>query len=118
MVDVFRSTSRYRFINRFRFDDGVFYEQRDRINFQDRPDNRSYTVGQGDNLMNIAFRFFTSFRRPASLWWLIMDFNNIHDPSIPLELGTQLFIPSEDFAKELTVIIPRQFLGQIQDLPA
>jgi len=117
MVDVFRNTSRYRFVNRFRFDGGVFYEQRDRVNFQNRIDNRNYTVAQGDNLFNIAFRFFRSFNRPASLWWIIMDYNNIHDPTEELDIGSKLVIPSEEFAKEITVTIPREFLGAIQVLP-
>lgn len=110
--------SRYRHINRFRFSQGVFSDLRERLAFKDRKDNRGYTVKEGDNLLNISFRFFPSFDRPAGLWWIIAEYNSIHDPTQNLEPGKLLVIPSEIVAANFLSTIPKGFIQDIQDLPA
>lgn len=105
--------SRYVFSNRFRFPDGeIFFEERNFLRFSERLDNRLYTIKAGDNLFNIAHRFFRTFERGAGLWWVIMDFNNIFDPSQDLEPGRTLIIPSEDFVRGR--IASRDFNTEIQ----
>jgi len=105
--------SRYTFANRFRFsDDKIFFEERNFLRFSDRLDNQLYTIKEGDNLFNIAHRFFETFERGAGLWWVIMDFNNIFDPSQDLEIGRTLIIPSEDFVRAR--IASRDFNTEIQ----
>ena len=117
LVEPITDFSRYRFANRFRdSNQKIFFELRNRIKFTNRDDNRLYTVKQGDNLLNIAFRLFGSFTRPAGLWWIIMDFNNIIDPTVELELGTLLVIPSENAAREVLSTVSRSFNLDIQDI--
>lgn len=106
--------SRYKFTNKFNIDGKIFFEVRERLKFEARGDNRIYTVSQGDNLMNIAFRFFSGVR-PAAAWWIVMDFNNIHDPTEPLEEGRRLTIPSAEFVDELMTVAPKNFRPVVRE---
>lgn len=65
--------------------------------FRDFGDNRVVTVVEGETLFGIAGREFSGdFERPAGFWWIIADFQPepIHDPTIRLEGGRKLYIPS------------------------
>lgn len=59
-------------------------------------DNRQHLVVDGDTLFNLAGRFFKPIPRPAGLWWVIADFQPtpVHDPTIKLEAGRVIVIPS------------------------
>ncbi len=70
----------------------------DRIPFRFRefPDNKRYSVQQGDTLFHLAAKNFKPIVRPAGLWWILADFQPvpIHDPTIQLLPGRVLIIPS------------------------
>jgi hypothetical protein len=64
--------------------------------FQSLPDNRQHVVQEGDTLFTLAALYFAPLPRPAGLWWVIADFqpDPIHDPTLSLDLGRELVIPS------------------------
>jgi len=71
--------------------------------FQDLNDNVQHLVSAGESLFTIAGRYFKGVtERPSGLWWIIADFqpNPIHDPTLELEEGTVLFVPSERTVRE------------------
>ena len=51
---------------------------------------------EGESLFSLAGRFFRPRPRAAGLWWIIADFqpDPILDPSVPLDVGRSLFVPS------------------------
>jgi hypothetical protein len=59
-------------------------------------DNRQHIVKEGDTLFSLAGRYFAPLPRPAGLWWVIADFqpDPIHDPTLALEVGRVLVVPS------------------------
>jgi len=59
-------------------------------------DNRQHLVRQGDSLPKLAARYFSPIPDAALLWWIIADFqpDPIFDPTIVLEPGAALIIPS------------------------
>lgn len=77
--------------------DNVQLSEREPFSYRDLPDNRYYTVAEGDSLFSIAERAFPAFPRPCGLFWVIADFQPtpILDASAALETGTELVIPSE-----------------------
>ena len=74
----------------------LFLTDRERFGFQALADNRQHVVAEGETLFNLAGRFFAPLDRPAGLWWIIADFQPtpIIDPTLELEPGTVLSIPS------------------------
>ena len=70
--------------------------EREPFRFRSLPDNRQHLVREGDTLFSLAGRYFTPLPRPSGLWWVIADFQPapIHDPTLALELGLVLFLPS------------------------
>lgn len=66
------------------------------------PDTREHVVVLGDTLQNLAARYFAGLPRPAGLWWVIADFQPepIHDPTVELEPGRVLHIPSSRILTE------------------
>ena len=91
--------SRYQFTSALTSEDGsgkLFLAGREKFPFRNLSDNRTHIVGEGDTLFTLAHRFFQGTPRPAGLWWVIADFQPevIHDPTISLDLGRVLFIPS------------------------
>jgi hypothetical protein len=69
---------------------------REPFRFRSLPDNRQHVVKEGETLFSLAGRYFAPLNRPAGLWWVIADFqpDPIHDPTIVLEPGRVLVIPS------------------------
>jgi len=70
--------------------------------FQAFNDTRQHVVGRGDSLFTLAARYFSGFERGAGLWWAIADFqpDPILDPTLVLEEGRLMFIPSERTMRE------------------
>ncbi len=60
------------------------------------PNTVQHSVVAGDSLFTIAARYYGTLDRPAGLWWVIADFqpDPIHDPTLALEPGTTIFVPS------------------------
>lgn len=67
------------------------------------PDTREHRVVTGDTLWGLADLYFQPLEQAAELWWVIADFqpDPIHDPTLPLEGGRTLLIPSRRTLEEL-----------------
>lgn len=92
-----RRFSRYSFSAAVLDDAGrLFLTEREPFRFRTLPDNRQHVVQQGDTLFSLAGRYFAPLPRPSGLWWVIADFQPepIHDPTLALDLGRVVFIPS------------------------
>jgi hypothetical protein len=92
-----RRFSRYSFSAAVLDDSGrLFLTEREPFRFRSLPDNRQHVVQQGDSLFSLAGRYFAPLPRPSGLWWVIADFQPepIHDPTLALDLGRVVFIPS------------------------
>ncbi|HET9621802.1 MAG TPA: hypothetical protein VFP84_10565 [Kofleriaceae bacterium] len=74
----------------------LFLTEPEPYRFRAFPDNRQHVVQAGESVFTLAGRYFAPLPRPAGLWWVIADFqpDPIHDPTLALELGRVLFIPS------------------------
>lgn len=92
-----RRFSRHTFTSAVLDDDGrLFLTEREPFRFRAMPDTRQHVVKEGDTLFSLAGRYFSPLPRPAGFWWVIADFqpDPIHDPTIDLDPGRILFIPS------------------------
>jgi hypothetical protein len=92
-----RRFSRYSFSAAVLDDGGrLFLTEREPFRFRSLPDNRQHVVQQGDTLFSLAGRYFAPLPRPAGLGWVIADFQPapIHDPTLALDLGRVVFLPS------------------------
>jgi hypothetical protein len=77
--------------------------EREPFLFRNYKDNREHLVKEGESLFNLAARYFDGIDNPAELWWIIADFqpDPILDPTIKLELGRTLIIPSVRTVEEV-----------------
>lgn len=78
-------------------DERLFLTEREPFRFRPLADNRHHIVKEGDTLFSLAGRYFAPLPRPAGLWWIIADFqpdDPVHDPTLSLEVGRVLVIPS------------------------
>ena len=92
-----RRFSRFMFCAAYLDDDGrLVLTEREPFRFRAFPDNRQHAVVAGDTLFTLAGRYFAPLPRASGLWWVIADFqpDPIHDPTLALELGRVMFIPS------------------------
>jgi hypothetical protein len=92
-----RRLSRYSFAYAVQDADGdlVLYGE-EPFRFKAFPDNAEHVTKQGETLFSLAGKYFESLPRPCGLWWVIADFQPepIHDPTLELEVGRVLIIPS------------------------
>ncbi len=74
----------------------LFLTEREPYAFHTHPDTRTHVVAQGESLFDLAGRYFAPLPRACGFWWAIADFQQdpIIDPTLELELGRPLFIPS------------------------
>jgi nucleoid-associated protein YgaU len=89
--------SRYASCTAVRGDDGVLrLEDRPPLTFRDLADNRTHTVVQGDTLWLLAGRYFAPVSRGCGWFWALAEFQPVPivDPTLALEPGTILVIPS------------------------
>lgn len=89
--------------SRFSFCEGVLDEEnrlylteREPYRFREHSDTRVHRVTEGDSLFDLAGRYFDPLPRACGFWWVIADFqpNPIIDPTIELEPGALILIPS------------------------
>lgn len=71
------------------FKDGTAVLEREQYELTETMDSRVYIVIQGDNLTNIAYKFYNE----PLYWYLIADVNKIFNP-FELEIGQTLIIPN------------------------
>lgn len=60
--------------------------------FRNFPGNQYVDVQEGENLWILSFRFYGT----VGLWWVLADFNNIHDPTEKLEAGRTIIVPPRE----------------------
>lgn len=74
----------------------LFLSDRARYLYRELPDNRYHVVAEGDTLHGLAATYYEGIERPAGLFWVIADFQPtpIHDPTVRLDVGRTLVIPS------------------------
>ena len=92
-----RVGSRHSYALGVRDDAGVLHlTEREPYGFHAHADNRTHVVVQGDTLFDLAGRYFAPLPRACGFWWAIADFQPrpIIDPTIELEAGRRIFIPS------------------------
>jgi hypothetical protein len=91
-----RLNSRYMYSHGYKSDDVLILTTPEPFRFQPFSDNRIYIVNEGDTLFSLAGTFFKGYARPSGLWWVIADFQPqpIHDPTLALDKGSRLYIPS------------------------
>lgn len=96
--------SRYKHCDIYRRpeDTVLFMDLRPRIEYIGGYDEILHKVVLGDTLHNLALRYYNGMPNPASLWWAIADFQPepINDPTVRLEPGTWLVIPSADMVQQ------------------
>jgi len=70
--------------------------EREPYGFHAHPDTRGHVVAQGESLFDLAGRYFAPLPRACGFWWAIADFQQdpIIDPTLELEVGRRLLIPS------------------------
>jgi hypothetical protein len=89
--------SRYSFTLGVRDEQGcLLLTEREPYRFREHADTRVHVVAQGDTLFDLAGRYFAPLPRACGFWWAIADFqpDPIIDPTLELEPGRRLFIPS------------------------
>lgn len=92
-----RQFSRYSLCDGLKDEDGnLFLTDPAPFRFQERDDNTIHSVKVGDTLGSLAGHYFKGYPRAAGLWWVIAWYQPepIHDPTITLEAGSALVIPS------------------------
>ena len=93
-----RRYSRYTFTSAILDDEErLFLTDREPFRFRPLADHRQPVVKEGETLFSLAGRYFAPLPRPAGLWWIIADFqpdDPVHDPTVALEPGRTLFVPS------------------------
>jgi hypothetical protein len=77
-------------------DERLVLTDREPFRFRALPDNRQHVVKEGDTLFSLAGRYFAPLPRPAGFWWVIAEFqpDPIHDPTLSLEIGRVVLVPS------------------------
>jgi hypothetical protein len=83
--------------------EAIYLGDRAPIQFVDDPENSMYVVRGGDTLQSLADKFFPGSDNPAELWWILAEFQPtpIVDPTLRLEPGTVLVIPSPSMVNTL-----------------
>lgn len=90
--------SRHRFTTRYAdpVDGKLSLSEREPYAYRELIDNRIHVVQEGDTLWTLAGQFFEGMPRASGFWWVIADFQPepIFDPTVALEVGSMLYIPS------------------------
>lgn len=91
-----RRYSRFSFCSAVLEGGGLLMTEREPFRFRSLSDNRHHIVKEGETLFSLAGHYFAPLPRPAGLWWILADFQPepIHDPTLTLEVGRVLVVPS------------------------
>lgn len=92
-----RRFSRYSFTTATLDENDVLYlHEPEPFGFTTLRDTRVHVVEEPQDIWTLAARYFRGLPRPAGLWWIIADFqpDPIIDPTLRLQAGTVLYIPS------------------------
>jgi len=83
--------------------DRLYLTERTPFRFRPLNDTQQHVVRWGESLWALAARHYAGLPRPAGLWWVIADFqpDPIIDPTIQLQVGQVLFIPSVRVVQEM-----------------
>lgn len=76
----------------FQYPEGDFLLERTPMPYVKSPNDRYFTVIQGDSLQSISFQAYGN----SKWWWVIRDINDVTDP-FDLTVGTSLLIPDLNF---------------------
>jgi hypothetical protein len=90
--------SRYSFCLALTDDAGrMFLTEREPYGYSPETDNRTHTVVASDTLFSLAAMYFAPLPRACGFWWAIADFqpDPIVDPTLALDVGRVIFIPSK-----------------------
>jgi hypothetical protein len=87
----------------------LYLAGRDPYRFAAQPDTRAHRVVEGDTLFSIAGQYFEPLPRACGYWWAIADFQPepIQDPTLELEVGSVLQIPSLRLLTDVILADPR-----------
>ena len=103
--------SRYTFCQAFQDDMGRWLlSDREPYRFCEHTDTRVHVVAQGDTLFELAGRYFAPLPRACGYWWAIADFQlvPIVDPTLALDQGGRLYIPSLRVLTDVILGEPRR----------
>jgi hypothetical protein len=106
--------SPYKFSDVERDSDGNAYlTDREPFTYQDRPDNITHHVEDGDTLQSLAQLYYWDLDFSAGdLWWVIADYqpNPIINPFAPLQPGKLMIIPAPEFVSSEILASPTEVL--------
>ena len=103
--------SRYSFCQGFQDEQGRWMlTDREPYRFHEHADTRGHVVAQGNTLFELAGRYFAPLPRACGYWWAIADFQPVPivDPTLALEPGTRIFIPSLRVLTDVVLGEPRR----------
>lgn len=89
--------SRYRYCVEYKDEDeNLYLDEREPFRYVESKDNRFHTVSEGDSWWGLAHVYFAGIPRSCGVWWLLCEFQPqpIIDPTIRLNIGTIIIIPS------------------------
>lgn len=83
---------------------GIRYNllRRERVSFDSNAENRLYQAQSGENSFAVAAKHFRRYARPASLFWLVCEYQPtpILDPTTDLG-GRTIYIPPDSKVTEI-----------------
>lgn len=89
----------------YSYEDGKTYVSLpERLPDEERDDSTTHIATGNENLLDIAVLYYGgAYRNPVDLWQVIAQFQEetIIDPSVPVEKGTVVLIPSVDYCTEI-----------------
>ena len=106
-----------RLYSRYTYSQGVLDDSKNlyltrakKFTYRDRRGTIRHRVKIGDTLFTLADKYYSVFPRPAGFWWIIADFqpDPIHDPTVRLQEGSILLIPSLRVVEEEIFNISRE----------
>jgi len=85
-------------------DGSVFFTLPERVSFDDQDDVTTHIANGQEFLWDIAQQYYKRvYVSPLDLWEVLMQFQPepIQDPSVPVPLGQEVYIPSLEWIEEV-----------------